>query len=383
MKNLLLICHGYPPYYGGAEHAAAAIAEQAARDTSLQVHVLTSDIGGRLDSIETRNCVHITRLPCRKKAWRRHSVPELLDFYRVATGQLDTLHAELKPDYIIAVFSMPAGLVARRWSKRHAVPYTAVLQGSDVPGYQPDRFAPLHPAMRMVARSVWSAARHVVAVSTPLAGLATKTWPAGQITIIPNGVDTKLFSPREEDAPVDRLRIAALSQLIPRKGLQHLLCALGAMPDEMLDRCMFDIHGDGPYRAALEKQSAGLGLTQRVTFHGLLERDNVPETLRSTDVFVHPSMQEGLPLAVLEAMASGVPVIATPVGDVPKIIRDGTTGKLVPPGNAPALQNALLELISNSGLRRELGREARKASLAYDWSHIWQQHSRLMARPTS
>lgn len=381
MARLLIICQGYPPYYGGAEHAAAALAEQAAGTPGLTVHVVTSDIGGRLDAKETLNGVHVTRLPCRKRAWGRHTVPELLRFYMAAAGQLDALHAELKPDYIIAVFTMPAGLVARRWAKRHAVPYTVVLQGSDVPGYQPDRFAPLHPAMRIVARSVWSAARHVVAVSTPLAHLARKTWPDATITVIPNGVDTRLFKPSAEHTDGERVRIVALSQLIPRKGIQYLIHAVGGMSVADRERCAVDIYGSGPHQAALETQSREAGLTESVAFHGLLDRSKVADALRAAQIFVHPSTQEGLPLAVLEAMSTGLAVIVTPVGDVPKVVRDGVTGRLVPARDIGALRDALAELVGDVEQRRRLGLEARAAALSYDWSSIWNQHRRLAMPP--
>ncbi|MBT3193520.1 MAG: glycosyltransferase, partial [Verrucomicrobia bacterium] len=98
MPRLLIICHGYPPYYGGAERAAAAIAEQAARSGHDSVHVLTSDIGGRLPAQEERNQVTIHRVHSPKKEWTRHSIGELLAFYLIARRRLKALHAQIQPD---------------------------------------------------------------------------------------------------------------------------------------------------------------------------------------------------------------------------------------------------------------------------------------------
>ena len=376
-SNLLFVCHGYPPYYGGAEHAAAALAREAARTPSTAVHALTSDIGGRLRSEETLDGVRIRRLPCRKKEWTRHTVPELVGFYRSARARLADIHAATSPEYTVAVFSMPAGLVAYRLRQQYGTPYTVILQGSDVPGYQPRRFAMYHPLMRAVARRVWDAATHVVAVSSPLAALARRTWRNGRVSVIPNGVDTSVFCPATRE-PSDKLRVVVLAQLIERKGIQHLLQALGELPVDTVKRCSVRVHGTGPYRDRLERLTKEAGLKDVVSFPGLLEAGKTPEALRDADIFVLPSLQEGLPLALLEAMASGLPVIATRVGDVPGVVRNGVNGLLVPTADSAAIRHALMHLTEDAPRRATLGAAARRTAETYDWARIWKQHAALM-----
>ncbi len=138
------------------------------------------------------------------------------------------------------------------------------------------------------------------------------------------------------------------ARLDAQKGLTYLLDAAALLPDPM-----FAVVGDGPERAALEAQVAALGLRDRVRFLGY--RSDVPELLAACDVFVLPSLYEGLPLALLEAMASGVPVVATAIGGVDEAVQDGVSALLVPPADARALGVAIRTLLDDPGLARQLG----------------------------
>lgn len=117
--------------------------------------------------------------------------------------------------------------------------------------------------------------------------------------------------------------------------------------------------GDGPERDYLERVTRALDLTHRVEFLG--ERDDVPALLARADVFVFPTTgREGLGLAAIEAMAAGLPVVASEIGGLPEVVRQGRTGYLVPPGDPVALENAILELLSDPEHARELGAEGRR-----------------------
>jgi glycosyltransferase involved in cell wall biosynthesis len=100
--------------------------------------------------------------------------------------------------------------------------------------------------------------------------------------------------------------------------------------------------------------------------------------LREADVFVLPSQQEGLPLSLLEAMASGVGVIVTPVGGIGRVVVDGQNGLLVPPCDVGALSCALVRMVTNESERVRLGMAARETSLGYSWRAVWEKYSTLM-----
>ncbi len=205
----------------------------------------------------------------------------------------------------------------------------------------------------------------IVAVSEPIreemieAGIG-----ASRIALIPNGIDLQRFSPRPADAglrrslgiPEGRCVVAMIASLTPEKGHASALEALARLIVRRADVHLLCV-GDGPLRADLAGQAARLGIGEHVTLAGA--RDDVPSILTSVvDVFLLNSTIEGLPMALLEAMAAGRAVVATDVGDVGRVVVDGRSGILIGPG-APL--HAILErLVADPGERERLGRAARR-----------------------
>ena len=367
--RLLVICHGFPPYHGGAELAAGYLAREAVRD-GWAVEVLTSDIGGRLPATEQRDGLVIHRLPAPKKEWTRHAVVELGQFYFAARRHAgEFLHP--RPDCVLAHFTFPAGQLARYLGRQYAIPYAVVLHGSDVPGYQPERFGLLYPFLKPFARGVWRDAARVIAVSESLRDLAWRTWPGGRIEVIANGVDIEVFRPVGRRPSRDgRLCVIAVAQLIERKGLRFLLEALSGR--ENLTIC-----GTGPLEAELRSLAVARKMDGRVDFAGAVAPSVMPQRLQSADVFVLPSLQEGLPLALLEAMAAGLAVVATPVGGLPGVLRHEENALLVPPADVESLRTAL-DRLRDPSLRARLGAAARQAVTAYDWPTVWRRYRALL-----
>jgi glycosyltransferase involved in cell wall biosynthesis len=186
--------------------------------------------------------------------------------------------------------------------------------------------------------------------------------PAGRVVTVYNGVDVDRFSAKEPQVvervrralgiPVDALLLGTVGRHSPEKDLANLLAAMVAVRDHVPTAWLVLV-GGGELRGQLETQVRSLGLSDAVVFAGV--RDDVPEILAALDLFVLPSRWEGLPLAVLEAMAARLPVVATAVGGVPEVVVDGLTGLLVPPGDPPALAGALLSLARDAGRRRAMG----------------------------
>jgi glycosyltransferase involved in cell wall biosynthesis len=379
MRRLLVICHGFPPYFGGAEHVAYYLAREAAADAQrpAAVTVLTSDIGGRLPPEDIVDGVAIRRVHAPKKEWTRHTTLELAAFLRAARRRLPAVFARFQPDYTLAHFSVPAGWLALDLRRRYGVPYAVVLHGSDVPGYQPGRFGWLYPLLRPAVRRVWRHAACVIAVSEQLRALARTTWPGGAIEVIANGVDTRSFQPAEgfADRPCGHpCRLLVVAQLIERKGIQHLLAALGAA-EKTRNAFELHLHGTGPYEPALRSQTERLGLKGRVHFHGFTPHADLPALMRAADIFVLPSLQEGLPLALLEALACGLAVAASATGGIPAVVRDRQNGLLTRPGDSAALAAALRELSADGGLRARLRAAARRTAEGYAWNNVWAQYA--------
>lgn len=180
--------------------------------------------------------------------------------------------------------------------------------------------------------------------------------PAEKVVIIRNGVP---LPPRPTPRPqTNHCRIVVLGRLGVRKGTPEFLQALS---DPRLAHFSWDaiVAGDGEvelYRA----HAKTLGIANRVTMPGWVGEPQVKEYLASADLFVLPSHNEGLPVAILEAMASGVAVITTPVGAIADLVVDQATGLLVPPGAVTQLANALVSLVGNPSLRAQMGAAGRQ-----------------------
>ena len=188
-----------------------------------------------------------------------------------------------------------------------------------------------------------------------------------KVRVVHNGIGLAQFNRQLDTAHRamltqgrDRPIVLTSARLYTRKGHMHLLEAAALVPN-----ALFILAGDGPERAALERHAQQLGVEARVRFLG--QRQDIPQLLGSCDLFVLPSLYEGLPLSVLEAMAAGKPVIATAIGGTDEAVIHGKTGLLVAPGNPVELAAAIRKLLSDRALAAQLA-EAGKARVAQEFS---------------
>jgi glycosyltransferase involved in cell wall biosynthesis len=246
-----------------------------------------------------------------------------------------------------------------------------------------DDFEPAR--LRML--NVWGLklATHVTAVSDRVAESAVALGvPRERITVIPNGVDVGRFtgpvgaSPEPlERLPRPRVVVGSVGCLAPRKDYGVLIEALAhvrARHPEVVGVVV----GDGPQRRALEARARELGLNGHLLFAG--ERDDVDLWLRHFDIFALSSREEGIPNAVLEAMAAGRPVVATAVGGTPEIVEDGRTGILVPARDPAAFARALDDLVARPEEARRLGDAAALATReSFGIESMVRRHERFYA----
>lgn len=225
------------------------------------------------------------------------------------------------------------------------------------------------PRQIAVQRLAHRLATHVTAVSREVAASSVALGvPAARVTVIENGVDVARFDgatrreplPGLEGVPADVPLLGSVGCLAPRKDYGTLLAALARLAARHDFRCA--IAGDGPDRAALEARAAELGLTARVRFLG--ERSDVDRLLPTFDLFTLSSREEGIPNALLEAMAAARPCVATRVGGNAEVLEDGRTGWLVPPQDPESLAAALAEALARPDEAARRGAAARAAMIA-------------------
>jgi glycosyltransferase involved in cell wall biosynthesis len=195
---------------------------------------------------------------------------------------------------------------------------------------------------------------------------------ARKTVVIPNAVELKRYRDlpaesrdavrRKQGIPSDAAVIGCVARLSEGKGLNYLV---DAMPDivERVPHAHALLVGDGPLRADLERHATERGVRDRVHFAGY--HQDIPAWLAAMDVFVLPSLSEALPLSILEAMAAGLPVVATAVGGIPEVVEDGVNGRLIPVKDARALATAVVDVLSNPALAEQLGLAGRTRAKLY------------------
>ena len=228
-----------------------------------------------------------------------------------------------------------------------------------------DFFRRLPGVLKRAVRSVFQRASHVIVLGRVWERFVVDALrvPEDHVTVLYNGAP----GPRPLEAPTGRdggdTRLLFLGRLGDRKGAPELLRALAGLPADV--RWSLTMAGDGEIEEARNAAQA-LGILDRLAFTGWLDPEQVAKLLGSSDVLVLPSHAEGLPMAIIEAFAHGVAVIATPVGAIPEIVLDGESGLLVPVGDVDALSGAVGALCVDPEMRRKLagaGRALWEASL--------------------
>lgn len=224
----------------------------------------------------------------------------------------------------------------------------------------------IEPHARWISRVAWRAGVTPVTIARAVDASFERLYGFKAPAMIPNGIHVAAYAeaavPREvwrsaHGFQPDETVYLCVGRLVVQKNHALLLRAF-ARSAEAHANARLAIIGEGEQRAALEAQAAALGIAARVRFLGI--RRDVPDAMAAADAFVLPSDYEGNPLSVMEAMAAGLPVVATAVGGVPELVEDGRHGFLVPAGDADALAGAMSRLAADGGMRATMALHARE-----------------------
>ena len=373
--RIAVVIHEYPPLGGGASTAAQATAK-AMVEFGHEVLVITAG-GQGLPRTQDDDGVRVERLPSLRLRNLAPSAMELLSFCASARLLLTGRLRRFAADGVLAYFAVPAGAFAVLAARRVGVPVVVSLRGSDVPGFAQGRLDSslgrlAHPVIRRTLRRASAVAPN----SRVLEDLAAAFMPelAGAMHVIRNGVDRAMIADRparsgNQDSPRDRdgpVVIVQLGQLIPRKRVSFTLAAVAALVAKGRD-VRLRVIGDGPLRDELDAEVTRLDLHSHVIFEGRLARADVPGALRSGDVFVMTSVAEGMSNALLEAMASGLPVLTTRNGS-DDVVTAADAGFVVEADDRAGFEARLDELCTRPGERERLARNG----LAYARTMTWQ-----------
>ncbi|MCP4643905.1 MAG: glycosyltransferase family 4 protein [bacterium] len=318
--RVLMLNYEYPPLGGGAANATAHILREFATQPDMEVDLVTSSIGAPEQRVLSEN-VRIHLLDIGKRGnLSFQSQRDLLVYSWKALRYARGLTRAKSYDLCHAFFGIPCGYIASRLN----LPYIVSLRGSDVPGFNERFRVPEALFLTGLSRRVWRRAARVIANSAGLRQLALETAPSQAIDIIENGVDCETYRPGP--VPGEGLRALCVSRLTSRKGIDLAVRAIALMKQE---HATLTICGTGDQEFHLKRLCGNLGLNDRVTFLGHLEKEALVRAYQSHDVMVLPSKHEGMSNAALEAMACGLPVLMSDTGGARELLVNDRNGLLL------------------------------------------------------
>ncbi len=364
MKKILIYSIAYHPFIGGAEVAVKEITD---RLTDVEFHMLTLDLDGEQKKYEKIGNVHVHRISGGKHGkylFALTSLPKAL-----------SLHRKFKFDAIWSIMANYAGFGALFFKFiKPKVPFILTLQEGDPIDYIKRRVGIFYPLFVQIFRR----ANILQSISKYLADFGKSMGFRGKSFVIPNGVDVSVFTREYSEQELGALRwqlhkeegdifLITTSRLVTKNGVSDVIKSLPLLPYQI----KFLIFGIGHLEKSLKKLALDLGVESRVRFMGFIEHKDMPKFLKVSDIFVRPSISEGMGNSFIEAMASGIPVIATPVGGIPDFLKDKETGLFCKVNNPESIALAINAILDDKKLQKKITTNASKMAVSqYGWDSI-------------
>jgi glycosyltransferase involved in cell wall biosynthesis len=384
-KRILIFSIAYPPFVGGAE---VAIKEITDRVEGVEFDLITLRFDSALPAFERVGKVDVYRIGFTAKNAKMADLvrwPLKLNkflFPLSAAFKAWSLNRKRHYNGIWAMMAAYAGFAAMVYKLINPrVPYLLTLQEGDPIDEIKGKVRYVYPLFQRI----FSSAEHVQAISHYLADFARGMNYGGPITVVPNAVDVAHFSQEYPAAELDGLKsklgkatddiyVITTSRLVPKNGINDVISALKDLPA----RVKFLILGVGPDEAAYKALASELGVAERVLWLGFMDHKEIPKYLKISDTFIRPSLSEGLGNSFLEAMAAGLPVIATPVGGIPDFLFDPeknpdrpATGLFCGVKDPASIARQIQRLIDDKELRDRLVQNGQAlVREKYDWTII-------------
>jgi glycosyltransferase involved in cell wall biosynthesis len=359
--NLLMLNYEFPPIGGGAGKAHLCLLKEFAGRDDLAIDVLTSSPKPGQSIEKFADNITIYKIGLHKKNlhfWRKTEVVEWLFkagfFYKKLIRQNNY-------DLVHAFFGFPTAYLCYKSTK--ILPYIISLRGSDVPGYNV-RLGVDYKLLSPLFRRIWKNAAVIVANSTGLAELARKFMPDLDIGVINNGVYTDIFFPEPAKKLTQPIKLLTVCRLISRKRIDMLIKAV-EYTGKLGMTVQLNIAGQGDLLAELTRLTKELNVGEQVNFMGRIPAEKMPQIYRDNDIFIMSSAHEGMSNAMLEAMATGLPIITTRCEGVEELIDDN--GIIVEKDDAELIAGAIKELADDTDRYTQTAAAAGRQAEKFTW----------------
>lgn len=364
--RLLMINNEFPPLGGGTATANWMLFRELAKRPEVSVDLVTATAGAVREEVAFSDNIRLIRLPVGIRDIHHAGSAELLRFAWRARGVARALHRAHPYDAALAWHAVPAALplLPLRWF--HKLPFLIRVGGADIPGFE-KRYERIYPFLKPVLKTLWKASSGVIVKSRGEHEMIRRAMPSLEPAIIPNGVDTDMFTPAATPRPAaGPLRVLCVARLIHRKGQDQLIRAVATLAREGLDLELL-LAGGGDARAEYETLSRDLNIAARIRFLGEIAREDLPALYRDADLFAMTSFNEGMSNAMLEAMASGLPVLVTRTAGTGEVVDHDENGWTVDWMDEPGLTALLRHAAGDRARLQTMGAAARRKATLFSW----------------
>lgn len=369
-KRILVLNYEFPPLGGGAGNATFYLLKEFAKYNDLDIDLITSSVDKfRIEKFS--NNINIHYLDINKKGNLHYqSIKDLLKYSFKAYQYSKKLKKEKKYNLIHAFFGIPCGYIAMKLG----IPYIVSLRGADVP-FHKKRFYWLDKLIfKNLSKKIWRKAMVVIANSRGLKEAAWKTSIKQDIKVICNGIDTDKFKPCLDKKIGKIIKLISVGRLATEKGYNYLLESLIGINNVSLT-----LVGSGPLERELKELSNKLDI--KVDFVGRIDREEVIRKLQDSDIYISSSIKEGMSNSILEAMATGLPIITTDTGGSKELVKDN--GFIIQKSDPNAIRDKLIKFIDNWNLVLSMGRESRELAKKMNWNKVANEYLNIYYENTS
>jgi glycosyltransferase involved in cell wall biosynthesis len=370
--RILVIIYEYPPVGGGGGKAAEEVCRYLAR-RGHQLRVITSHAGG-LPRAEVQDGVEVLRIPCRRKERYRADLVSMALFVLRGIAGGRSLARSWRPDVLHTHFAVPSGPLALALSRLTGAPYVLTVHLGDVPGGVPEKTGGWFRWAKPLTPPLWRGAARVTAVSEYTRQLALAHYPV-EIRVIPNAIDTAALDPGEVH-PHDPPGVMFAGRFQPQKNPLLIVRTLAQVAD-LPWHCT--LLGDGPLRPQIETEITRLGLERRIACPGWVRPEEVIAHFQRGDVLFMPSRAEGLPVVGLQALATGLAVVASRVGGFADLVEEGENGYLLEPDDSVGFARALRRLLDDPARLLEFRRRSRELARRFDITEVGKAYEQVLA----
>lgn len=375
--RILILDNEFPPLGGGTGVINYHIMIELDRIEHVRVDLVTSSRSKDHYEVEQfGRRGRIFRVPVDNRNIHHSSNIELLRYTFRGVRQSLNLMRNQPYDLCWAYAAVPSGFVALVLRLQTQLPYILITQGPDIPWYE-RRYFPLYPILLPIIKLVWNRASMVTAQSHASRQLISRTSPRLPVKIIHNGVEIERFAPASETPDLRSQRkpltFICVGRLIKRKGQHHLFQAAALLRQRGYSgQFRIVLVGTGDGEKLLRDQCAQLDLQEAVSFAGFVAREDMPQQYAAADVFVLPSYNEGMSVALLEALASGLPVVATMTGGTTELVTEN--GFIIPWADPVALAEVLERFLCEPALFRQMGQRSYEIAKGFSWQATTQAY---------